>query len=95
MDIPDSEFLDAGSISQEEFDSFSNFLGNPGRSLQASTSAMSQSQHSNPLQQGPTEHSNDSNQHNVFPFANPNDPHSSQFDLFQHQPADSSQDFPF
>ena len=93
MDIPDSEFLNAGSISQEEFDSFSSFLGNPGRSLHESTSRIPEPQHNNPLQQ--EHHSNDANQQNVFQFQNSANPENSQFNLFQNPPTDSSQDFPF
>jgi hypothetical protein len=95
MDIPDSEFLNAGSISQEEFDSFSSFLGNPGRSLHDSTSRIAPPQHSNPLQQEQQNNSNDANQENVFQFQNSTNPQNSQFNLFQHPPTDSSQDFPF
>ena len=95
MDIPDSEFLDAGSISQEEFDSFSSFLGNPGRSLHDSTSTIPEPQHSNPLQQEHQDHSNEANQQNVFQFQNSTNSQTSQYNLFQHPPTDSSQDFPF
>ena len=95
MDIPDSDFLNAGSITQEEFDSFSNFLGNAGRSLQAPTS--NPTLHDNiSLQTQQDTSSEGVNQSNVFPFHHPSTSQSSQFDLYQHQPStDSSQDFQF
>ena len=91
MDIPDSEFLNAGSITQEEFDSFSSFLGSAGRSLQPTTSNTTP-HHNNPLQ--PQQNlSSEVNQQNTFPFHNP--PENSQFGLFQHPSTDSSHDFEF
>lgn len=95
MDIPDSEFLNAGSITQEEFDSFSNFLGSAGRSLQASTSNTTLHHTNNPLQQPHQDHSGEVNPQNAFAFHNPSNSQSSQFSLFQHPSTDSSQDFQF
>ena len=97
MDIPDSEFLNAGSISQEEFDSFSSFLGNPGRQLQATAASNIGTNQGNSLELGnPQDDLNAVIQQNDFPFnAQPPNPQNSEFNLFQHPPTDSSQDFPF
>ena len=92
MDIPDSDFLDAGSISQEEFDTFSSLLGGTtsSSSIQPPSANMSTT---HPLQQQ-QQASTENNQQDVFSFQ-PNNPQNSQFDLFQHSNADDSDDFPF
>ena len=97
MDIPDSEFLNAGTISQEEFDSLSNFLGNTGRSLHSSTNPTTP-HFNNPLQQQqqgqPSEENQQQQQDTFHPFQNPSHSQNPQFDLFQH-PSNPSQDFQF
>ena len=97
MDIPDSDFLNAGTISQEEFESLSNFLGDAGRSLHSSTNPTSSDFNNQlqPQQPGQPSEENQQQQQNAFhQFQNP--PHSKnpQFDLFS-QSSDSSQNFQF
>ena len=105
MDIPDSEFLNAGSISQEEFDSFSNLLGNPGpSSFQPSGTNMTTPENNILAQQHHQSnqimhhHPPDAVQNNdVFSFQNHpvQNPQESQFNLFQSSSNDSSSEFPF
>ena len=96
MDIPDSDFLDAGSISQEEFDTFSSLLGETtsGASLPAPSVNIDSNHVNHPLYQQHHQSSSGTNQENVFPFQQ-TDPQNPQFDLFQHPSAEDSDDFPF
>ena len=105
MDIPDSEFLNAGSISQEEFDSFSNLLGNPGPSSFQTPGTNMTTPENNILAQQHHQsnqimhhHPPDAVQNNdVFSFQNHpvQNPQESQFNLFQSSSNDSSSEFPF
>ena len=96
MDIPDSDFLDAGSISQEEFDTFSSLLGETTSTsaIQSSSVNIGASHSNHQLQQPQHQSSNEPNQENVFPFQQ-NNPQNPQFDLFQHPDPDDSDEFPF
>ena len=97
MDIPDSDFLDAGSISQEEFDTFSSLLGETtsGASLPAPPVNVDPNHGNHPLNQQDHQSSSGTNQENVFPFHQTN-PQNHQFDLFQHpNDVEDSDDFPF
>lgn len=97
MDIPDSDFLDAGSISQEEFDTFSSLLGETTSGGSIPSTSANIDHHNHPLHQPHQQHhpsSSGTNQENVFPFQQTN-PQPPQFDLFQHPTGDDSDEFPF
>ena len=86
MDIPDSDFLDPGSISQEELDTFSSLLDETTSASSIQPSSVNVDSNQLPSS-GP-------NQENVFQFQQ-NHPQNPQFDLFQHPTPDDSDDFPF